>query len=52
MFEISGNTPMSKTGKLDFKAFKAIRSQGAGTVQRIQLGSDAYIPLQFMDKVQ
>lgn len=52
MFEISGNTPMSKTGKLDFKAFKAIRSQGAGTVQRIQLWSDAYIPLQFMDKVQ
>lgn len=52
MFEISGNTPMSKTGKLDFKAFKAIRSQWAGSIQRIQLWSDAYVPLQFMDKVQ
>ncbi len=52
MFEVAPGSPISKSGKLSFKAFKAIRGTGAGSIQKINLWSDAYVPLQFMDKVQ
>lgn len=37
MFAISGNSPLGKNGTIDFKRFKAIRTNGQSQIEKIQL---------------
>lgn len=48
MFAVSGNLPISKSGTLDFKKFRAIRTNGASAIEKIQLGVTDFAPINFM----
>jgi len=52
MFKISGNLPMGKTGKLDFKAFKAFKTNGSQSIEKIQLWVSDFAPMNFMQMVE
>lgn len=52
MFAISGNLPIGKNGTLDFKRFKAIRTNGTGSIEKIQLGVTDFAPINFMQMVE
>lgn len=52
MFKISGNIPMGKNGTLDFKKFRAFRSNGSSDIEKIQLGVTDFAPINFMQVVQ
>ena len=52
MFKISGNIPAWKNGTLDFKAFRSFRSNGWADIEKIQLGSSDFAPLNFMQMVE
>lgn len=52
MFKITGNLPMGKNGTLDFKKFRTFRTNGSMDIEKIQLGSDSFAPMQFMQLVE
>lgn len=52
MFKVTGNLPTGKNGKIDFAAFRAIRSNGwQNDIEKIQLWVTDFAPINFMDKV-
>lgn len=52
MFKVSGNIPIGKNGTLDFKKFRAFRSNGSSDIVKIQLGVTDFAPINFMQVVQ
>jgi hypothetical protein len=52
MFKISWNIPAWKNGTLDFKSFKAFRSNGWADIEKIQLWVSDFAPLNFMQMVE
>jgi hypothetical protein len=52
MFKISGNIPMWKSGKLDFKAFKAFKTNWSQDIEKIQLWVTDFAPMNFMQMVE
>lgn len=52
MFKVSGNIPIGKNGTLDFKKFRAFRSNGSSDIEKIQLGVTDFAPINFMQVVQ
>lgn len=52
MFAVSGNLPIWKSGTLDFKKFKAIRTNGASSIEKIQLGVTDFAPINFMQMTE
>jgi hypothetical protein len=52
MFKVSGNIPIGKNGTLDFKKFRAFRSNGSSDIEKIQLGVTDFAPINFMQIVQ
>jgi hypothetical protein len=52
MFKISWNLPAGKNWTLDFKAFRAFRSNGWADIEKIQLWSSDFAPLNFMQMVE
>lgn len=52
MFKITGNIPIGKNGTLDFKKFRAFRSNGSGDIEKIQLGVNDFSPVNFMQIVE
>lgn len=52
MFKVSGNIAIGKNGSLDFKKFRAIRTNGSSDIEKIQLGVTDFAPINFMQVVQ
>lgn len=52
MFKISGNIQTGKTGKLDFKSFRAFKTNGGADIEKVQLGVSDFAPLNFMQMVE
>lgn len=52
MFKVTGNIPLGKNGTLDFKKFRAFRSNGSTDIEKIQLGVTDFAPINFMQVVQ
>ena len=52
MFKVSWNLPMWKNGTLDFKAFKAFRTNGTQDIEKIQLWVQDFAPMNFMQMVE
>jgi len=52
MFKISGNIPMWKNGTLDFKKFRAFRTNGSSNIEKISLWVTDFAPINFMQIVQ
>jgi len=52
MFRVSGNIPIGKNWTLDFKKFKAFRTNGNNNIEKIQLGATDFAPVNFMQIVQ
>lgn len=48
IFKVSGNLPMSKTGKIDFWAFRAFKTNGWNDLEMIQLWVADFSPMNFM----
>lgn len=52
MFAVSGNLPIGKSGTIDFKKFKAIRTNGQASIEKIQLGVTDFAPINFMQMTE
>ena len=52
MFKINGNIPIGKNGTLDFKKFRAFKSNGTSDIEKIQLGVNDFAPVNFMQIVE
>lgn len=52
MFAVSGNLPVGKSGTIDFKKFKAIRTNGSASIEKIQLGVTDFAPINFMQMTE
>ena len=52
MFAVSGNLPISKSWTLDFKKFKAIRTNGSSSIEKIQLWVTDFAPINFMQMTE
>lgn len=52
MFAVSGNLPIGKSGTIDFKKFKAIRTNGQSSIEKIQLGVTDFAPINFMQMTE
>ena len=48
MFAVSGNLPVGKNGTIDFKRFRAIRTNGTANLTKIQLWVTDFSPVNFM----
>lgn len=52
MFKITGNLPMWKNWTIDFKAFKAIKTNGTWDIEKIQMWVTDFAPMNFMQMVE
>lgn len=51
MFKISGNVPLSKSGKVDFGAFKAFKSNWQQDIEKIQVWVQDFASMNFIQAV-
>lgn len=52
MFKISWNVPLWKNGTLDFRAFKAFKTNWAQDIEKIQMWVTDFAPMNFMQMVE
>lgn len=52
MFAVTGNLPIGKNGTIDFKKFRAIKTNGTGSIEKIQLGVTDFAPINFMQMTE
>ena len=52
MFKVSGNMPIWKNWTIDFKKFKAFRTNGSTSIEKVQLWVTDFAPINFMQIVQ
>jgi len=52
MFKVTGNLPMSKNWTIDFRAFKMIKTNWSWDIEKIQMWSTDFAPMNFMQMVE
>ena len=52
IFKVSGNLPMAKNGRLDFKSFMIMKTQWGNDIEKVQLWVSDFAPLNFMQMVE
>lgn len=48
MFKVTGNLPIAKSGKIDFWALRAYKTNGTADIEKIQLWVSDFAPINFM----
>jgi len=48
MFKVTGNLPIGKDWKIDFKSFQAFRTNGSTDIEKVQLWVTDFAPVNFM----
>ncbi len=52
MFAVQGNLPIAKSGKIDFWALRAFKTNWAQSIEKIQLWVSDFAPINFMQMVE